>query len=345
MKFFLIKKNPIDTKISPYVQVVSIILSLAVISIAGLRRLSRPVIQERYLSMYTFTPASLQSFGEFSEKITTGLYIDSFQKFDMNRNEYIFTGLLWFEFTPGSISFNALEKFEFEAGTILNKSERFASLVNDKILVRYNIRVLLSALLNYSDFPFDGHRLHIVLENKFVGLDQILFYSEQSLFNINTVSKTYGWVERGCLVRTGYKQVLLDKYNSQKTFYYPVVVFSIDYQRDGVRFLLSILLPLLLLFFIVMFSFSTRGPISVSTCTVGVTAILGYRFVIENISPQVGYFMRSDYMFLLSLALCSCAFVIAVVDNFILPFSKFYKTILYFLIYQLLNILMIYYIL
>ncbi len=341
MRYFSIHKQT-DTKIGPLIQIISIIASLCIVFGATYLRMQKPIIKERYTGLSTFVPEDQAIFGEFAEKIFIGLYIDDFLRFDMNNNEYIFTGVLWFQFTPGATSFNTLEKFEFASGTILERSERFASLVDEKLLVRYNIKVSMSTLLDYSDFPFDGHRIHIVIQNKFVAPDQILFDSAQSIFTVNASAKAHGWLECGSFVKSGYKKIDLDKYATNETVNYPAVIFSIDYQRTGIRFLLSILLPLLLIFFIVMFSFSIKGTISVSTCTVGVTAMLGYRFVIENLSPKVGYFMRSDYMFLIALTLSSLTFIVSVVDNFVLPLSYRTKLFMYHLTYQLLNVAMLY---
>jgi hypothetical protein len=91
------------------------------------------------------------------------------------------------------------------------------------------------------------------------------------------------------------------------------VVFSFDCNPIDMRHFLNIFLPLYLIFFLTLFSFSfvysehtTDVP---SIAAASVPALFAYRFVIESISPNVSYFMVSDYLFFLYLILSLLTFL------------------------------------
>jgi hypothetical protein len=77
---------------------------------------------------------------------------------------------------------------------------------------------------------------------------------------------------------------------------------------------LSLLLPLLLTFFVTLVSFSFDvGAFFEAHLVVAIgaiTALLAYRFVIQAMAPDVGYFMLSDYLFLLFLVAVFAAFFV-----------------------------------
>src|SRR5690606_28854481 len=107
--------------------------------------------------------------------ILTGLYIDNFSLFDVESNEFIFDGIVWFEYDPAHINIEKLEKFSFDRGEILKKSNPDSILKEDKILTKFNVTVKFSSNINYLDFPFDDHYINIMLSNTFFSLDDAIF--------------------------------------------------------------------------------------------------------------------------------------------------------------------------
>ncbi|MBA3752528.1 hypothetical protein H0X06_07155, partial [Candidatus Dependentiae bacterium] len=82
----------------------------------------------------------------------------------------------------------------------------------------------------------------------------------------------------------------------------------------GIRRLVTILFPLMLIFYISIFTFSIN-PITnlrsiISLSSASITGLLAFRFVIENLSPKVGYFMISDYLFFLLLGTTCIVFLV-----------------------------------
>ncbi len=123
----------------------------------------------------------------------------------------------------------------------------------------------------------------------------------------------------GVRVLSGYSHAQLQKYPSENDVYHPRLLFELEYAHAGLRQALTILLPIILTFFMAIFSFTMdpkKNYAPVLALSMGaVTALLAYRFVIENLSPKVGYFMLSDYLFSL--------FLLAVVTIFFLNIGSF----------------------
>lgn len=266
--------------------------------------------------IHIVTPQELIAFGSPS-KVKAGLFIEQFQKFDMVKNQFIFAGSVWFMFAPGLISMSTLEKFGFARGQILYRSPPDTKLVGDQILVRYDVIVDFNSGVDFSYFPVDDHELYILLTHKFVSPHELLFESTQEEFIVASNMRNYGWKLMGKSTTAGYTANQLEL-NNQETFHsHPAVLFSIKYARTGFRYIITILLPLLLIFYLSLFSFSLDSKDAVSISVGSITAILAYRFVIETMSPPVGYFMLSDYLFLLILAATFTVFLISVIGSFL----------------------------
>ena len=312
--------------VPPYLQIILIALSALTIGFFLYQRLFNTFLQQDIKPpVEIITPAKVYEFGGFQGVIKVGLYLNQFEKFDIIKNEFVFTGIVWFEFNPDLISLETLQKFSFSSGEILSQSPPDTILIDGKILARYNVRVRFSSTLNYSDFPVDDHRIYVTLVHQFVSPSDILFESGEREFVVVPILP--GWDRINHSVETGYRTSEVDPYDARKTMYYPIALFSIDYSRYAARYVISILLPLLLIFYLLMFCFSLAAVSSVSLSTGGITGILAYKFVIDNLSPQTAGFMLSDYLFFLFLAASFLVFFINVIDIFSLQIPLFIKKV------------------
>lgn len=269
-----------------------------------------------HLELKKFTPKILNKFGGNSNIVSTGLVINDFLVFDPVKNDFIFKGTIWFEFDPTAILPATLGKFVIERSEILEKSEADVRIIHEKLFVRYDIKVRFKSQLNYALFPFDDHRIYLQITHPFMSPDEIIFDSSRSNLVVQASAASFGWRNVDHQVQTGYVETVIDKQDQQKNITHPSVLFSIDYARSSIRYASNILLPLLAIFFISLFIFSidvSRYATSAITLSAGcVTGLLAYRFVIENLSPAVGYFMTSDYIFLAFLALVSLVFCFSI---------------------------------
>jgi hypothetical protein len=312
---------PEEAKVRPIIQVILITISTCIIWALLSARLNTFTTNDPKPPIIHVTPETYKAFGGFPDIIQIGLYINQFRNFNMINNEFDFDGIIWFEFNPDILSLQTLEKFVFKNGDIVSKSSPDTQIVNDKLLVRYNIRVKSNSPLNYSAFPLDNHILHLVVANYFISPSTALFASSVREFIIKAQTKSFGWERIDHAVITGIEKAEIDTFNENKTNYFPIAIFSIDYVRYGIRYTLSIMLPLLLIFYLTLFSLSWGKGGGLNMTIGGITATLGYRFVIENLSPKVGYFMLSDYVFFLFLTCNALTFLINIIDAYARPFT------------------------
>jgi hypothetical protein len=303
--------------VSPQSQILGILVVASIAIILGMIPYKRFISLEPETQVVPVTPECIKEWGNVPTRVTVGLYINGFPSLDFVKNEFIFDGILWFEFDPALISLNTVSKFSLEGGEIIKQSEPYTQVIDNKFFARYIIQGKFKADLDYKLFPFDDHRLDIILANRSIQPSEMIFKAYTSYFVIPPTVKFIGWNIWDLSVRSGMSESVLNKYESQKVVTYPRVVFSIFLRRSGVRNMFLILLPLFLIYFISLFTFAfdpeTHPGTIFGIASAGVTSLLSYRFVIENMTPKVGYFVLSDHLFVVFLGAALIEFIFAVV--------------------------------
>ena len=260
------------------------------------------------------TPIDIKKWGTEPTPIQTGFHIVSFKNFDINLNIFSYEGIVWFLFDPTLISLNTISKFSIMQGEITYKSNPETKLIEEKLFVRYHIRINFTCNINHRHFPLDSHQIPIVFVNESISPHEAIFIAYETDFSISPKLAITNWSILDSHTQTGYLKSDLDPLDSKKDIYSPQVIYTLDIIRNSTRGVLIIFLPLLFLFFTTFFSLSL-DPKSLSASVerysiTSITALIAYRFVIDQMSPKVGYFMLSDYLFLLFLG---CMFPIALV--------------------------------
>ena len=315
-------------KISPYFIFFVVIANIALLSISFYLRVSYFRATDKAFPYEQVTPKKLRELGGFPERIVVGLNIDQFQKFDVTKDSFEFSGTLWFSMGLDALSLKTLQSFRFDRGNILFLSEPNTSIDHDKVIVRYLVRVAFNAGLNYQDFPLDDHLVTLMLSNPFLEPEQVLFETSTANLVVSPDLKPYGWSLSTKSARTGYSSSQLSEQEDSLIFSRPVAEFSLEVERYGIRFLLAILLPIILIFSVMCFSLSAESAQSISIASGGITAIIAYRFVIEQISPQSGDLMVSDNLFFLILTGALMVFMMSSVDIFMGGLKLYIKKIL-----------------
>ncbi len=262
--------------------------------------------------LLSITPEKARTFGGSPAIVTVGLTINTFSVFDTLTNDFAFTGTLWFEFDPSMTSLDTVKKVAFEKGEIVSFSELSTKIVGQKLFVAYDIKIKKKDNLSHVFFPFSGHKIHVAMDNAATP-SEIVFASSIDNFKLSPIPVS-GWRIHAKRVETGYSISELKTGDPVKTVYHPRVVFMVDFALGGVRKLVTILFPLILIFYISVFTLS-MNPVTnlrsiISLSSASVTGLLAFRFVIENLSPKVGYFMISDYLFFLFLGTTCIVFFV-----------------------------------
>jgi hypothetical protein len=255
-------------------------------------------------------PQELFHYKETAHEVRVGFVIRNFEEFNIVKNSFVISGYVWFEFDPSIVSLKTISGFNFEQASILTKSEPTIRINGDRIIATFDIRVSARSGLQYNEFPFDDHRLYFVLSIDSISPRELYFVSSAREFIVASDVSILGWKLRDTHVESSYLNNSLDALDARKNITHPQVIFSIDYERMGIRYILLLILPLYLIFLLISLSYSLDDQYQssiISLASGGISAIVAYRFVIESFSPSVGYFMNSDYFFFLFLV---AAFVI-----------------------------------
>ncbi len=252
----------------------------------------------------SLTPKTLKQFVATPARVSVGLTITDFPEFDVANNVFQLAGIIWFTFDPALIGLSTIEKFSFSKGKIDYKSEPITRLDGDMLTVRYNIRATFRSDLYYGFFPFEDHTLHLMLANMAVNPDELAFDSSYANFIIDQPYIS-GWDYADHRVKSGYSTIPLGVGHKSKEVAYPSVLFILDFFHHSIRYVIAVLLPLLIIFFIDMFSlcFDQRKDREtlVAITTANIAALVAYRFVIETLTPRVGYPTIADYLYFLFL--------------------------------------------
>ena len=245
--------------------------------------------------------------------IKTGLQITDFLKFDAIKNEYTVNAVIWFAFDQKQISLENIEKFSFTKGEILKRSDPIISKTQDnKTIALYYLRVQFATIPNYKRFPLDDHFLFLNVINNALYPTQAVFDVDSTDYQLSKNIHTPGWKIVEHTVQGGYSEALV---SPGTTAMQPKAVYSIGLSKQDYRQLLLIILPLLVIFYFGIFAFSIQDIVLAITLILSsVAGLIAYSFVIQTLSPQVGYLMLSDYMFLLFLGTIFVIFFITALN-------------------------------
>jgi len=264
-----------------------------------------------------------KKFAAFTVHVETGLYIRSFPHFSMIDNQFTADMIVWFMFDPTEITLDIIEKFSFENGTIIKKSPPDIKTYDTKTFVKYDVIVELKSNLEFYRFPLEDHKLSIILTNHFVTPYEVMFEVLTTDFVVAPNLFIANWRIKNLTTNFGIDENILNQIDLTKKIAYPKATFIIDLVKSGIRKAFIIFTPIFIIFFLALFSFFLtlgnvigRATLSVSA----LTALLGYRFVIEGLMPKVGYFTTTDYIYIILLIF---SFIIFVSQMLI---TKFYNT-------------------
>ncbi len=293
-----------EKPVSLFVQCFMMIITTSILAFCVYKISKRFYTGDTPPALVQMTPKKLAAFGGTPAQVNVSLLISDFSAFDPVKNEFAFSGIITFECDPDFIKVDMLNQFKFQNAEHVEKSKPYTQIVNSRLWVRYDVKVQFKSAMEYRFFPFDDHRVYIGVIISSLQPNEASFISSVADFDLKDSSiQLLGWQLVKKKVKTGYIEAIKDSETIQKNVADPAVLFSADFERLGNRYAVTIMLPLLAIFFISLFIFSLPpgSPSVISISTGGVTALLAYRFVIENLSPKVGYFMLSDYVFFLIL--------------------------------------------
>ncbi len=255
-----------------------------------------------------------KQFRDLASRVKVGLYIRNFPTFNFINNNFVVNALIWFEFNKNEIMLSTINQFSFENSNILHKSDPYVTLHEGKMLVQYDVIFETKTDINFYRFPLEDHRLSIVLTNNFISPNEMYFDDSFGALSFIVSDRlfTSDWEVHALRSVSGYTALAFDKYAPQREMLSPKAVFTIDLKKIGINKILLIFVPLFAAILLALFSFLMSFNNHSGKATVGLTAItalLGYRFVIQQMSPPVGYFTLTDKVFTFFLLFAFLIFV------------------------------------
>jgi len=289
--------------------VASSILTLLIITSFLLHKKKQFISTDQKPELLQYFPVA-QSRPVGAVKVNTGLHIKSFPEFDLIKNTFTMDALIWFEFNPSLVNLETIKEFSFERSTILYKSEPEIKFRNNLLLAIYHIQVKFNTNLDYTYFPVNDHRLFLVLDNETVSPQELIYNVRDSSFTWSNDIHTHDWFITKKSVETGYNDLILESFDSKKKMSHPRVLFSLDLARAGLRKAVLIFFPILVFLFLTAYTLTMHpdqitfiGPPIYVLAITAISGLLFYRFIIESISPSVGYFTLGEYFYITSLTL------------------------------------------
>jgi hypothetical protein len=268
----------------------------------------RPNTTDDIPQLKALTTETLKQLGPFAVHVKTGLFIKDFPVFNVEKNNFTIDSIVWFEFNGDEITQEILEQFTIDNAKIISRSSPdIKKMANGLILAKYNILFELTTDLGFHYFPLDNHRLPIVISHDFRTPKEMIFSVDASSFQLQPHVIPTGWSLRDLNVNAGYLSIQLDQQDATKKTENPKALFTINFNKNSMRKALIIFIPLFSAAFLSLLSFvvNMANISSIFNLTASaLTALLTYRFVIEQLMPSVGYFTLADsiYLFLLFFA-------------------------------------------
>jgi hypothetical protein len=294
---------PSSELVSPVFLLVSVVITTILVGFFVYRWTTHFDTTDGQFNIEYLTPKKTKAFDAiFAAPVAVGLTIKSFRKFDVLHNQFEFDSMVWFDFDPSIVSVNSVADFSFIRGEILYKSKPIAYAHDGHIFLVYNnVHVAFTNPLNFKYFPVDDHRISIGLINNATQINELRYFVHNNDFVIKENLIGSGWHQFGQQVQTGYTTTHLENNDIVQ----PMALFTIDYGRGrNTRNSLIMILPMLILFFVALFSFAAKKFDSrLSIPIQSLVGLVAFRFVLEAISPIVGYFMYIDYLFVVFLLL------------------------------------------
>ncbi len=263
------------------------------------------------------TPISEARYSALSDvKVETGLLVHDFSEFDMLKNNFVAQATLWFYFNPANVDKSLIDKFSFEKGAVLSKTEPREIKYGDKLLVLYDIELQCQGFFDYSHFPLDQHRLDIILINPIADPDKILYVTNPESIELAKDAYTEGWKPIGKSTKYGYIQETFSPSKEPMSVSYERTIFSFAFEHSSLKEGIIIFMPLILMFMIGLLSllldlvFESREIIELA---VGSTlALVFFSNYIRTFTPLTGAFSLVDAFYVLLMAFMSGIFLIQV---------------------------------
>lgn len=237
----------------------------------------------------------------FSSNVETGMIINQFPACKLYSNQCTIDATVWFKFPAGTESVETLTPFSFKNGTIKTISKPTITQTGTSILARYQVLLELETNLNFHQFPFGGHRLHLIMENRSVSPQEIAFSTSPDSMSVAHSAMVPPWHTTATHANAGY----LTEGTNREFSEYPVVIYAIDLASSSLLTVATIFLPLFFLFFIGLAAFTTdiHDSYKMRLSVASTVALVLFRIIFDAQFPSYVTLTKAELVYLLLTAL------------------------------------------
>ncbi len=244
-------------------------------------------------------------------RVKTGMIIEDFPVFEIYNNNFIVNCVVWFEFDRSKVSLDAIDRFSFLNVRDIKKELTEKFVIDNDMFIQYKVQINFSVDLDHRLFPMNDYSIFLVMTNDYITAEEIVFDVEDAAITTTNDLKIENWNIASATAEAGYNFSLLRE-SSETHRNYPRVLFALNIKKVSLRKLTLIIMPILIILFISttsMFSFP-RSPRNLALVVGSLTGILAYRYIIQRVSPDVGYYTLSEHIFNFCLALIFLTFIL-----------------------------------
>lgn len=292
------------------------------------------VTSDEPIKINPFVPKQRQEYQSDPATVKVGMLIKNFVEFSVTQNLVVFDAIVWFEFNPSTLNIHDIEHFSVMNAELSKKEIGTIKKTNENIFVEFNIKAKITANFDHRFFPFNDHFFEMSLMIENVSSEEVRFEVSNSAFVLADGIKAYDREIVGKSVRSGYRDLCLEENDPSKMATFPVAIFSLNLARAGIRQLALIFTPIFLLMYIGIYSLSLDpekySSSLLSMSALGVTGLLAYRYVIEVLSPKVGYFTLSDHIYTMNLFVSCFVFIVSIVQYLFIENTYFVLELKFF---------------
>lgn len=216
-------------------------------------------------------------------KVWVDTYLFDIDDFNLMKGSYEMTFYLGTHCIPNCDHLN----FEFINGTEVSKELH----INEKDFKYYRITAHLSQDLDFHQYPFEKHNLHIVLEDKYLHKDQLQFFANLKHSGINK-QNLLGWYEEPTW-RARTVDYRYPNYNEVDSRY----IFTMEIQRPILAGILKNIVPgvfIMLVGFLTMFLSNNKAVNGLAIVSGALISMILLHLSEISAIPENGYMTFLD---------------------------------------------------
>ncbi|MEM3577935.1 MAG: hypothetical protein QXX51_05710 [Candidatus Bathyarchaeia archaeon] len=219
-----------------------------------------------------------------------GVWLVNIEKVDLAASSYRVDFYLWFWFNSSEISLEEVREFEFVNGVPATKYE---VKVNETLgYLEYRVRGDFIKTFDFSQYPFETHKLTVELEHKYLNSSFLIFEADPTSTideDVNVAGWEIGDFEVG---------VVEHLYGDEA---YSRFVFSITLKRPVISSFIKSVLPIAVITTISLLAFAISPQNFAQRIGLGVTTLMSataFHLALLSGIPPVGYMTLADRMML-----------------------------------------------